>query len=348
MKVINVFLLSKKIVLLCLCIFLIDSLRAEPFPRLERKVVQEIIKWVNHNEFAKALQSSRELIEKKDPDHLEIYVLRSFVLMNYLNIYKTFVYRNEFLDVYQKGVRLANALLKIFPQNAYLHFYLGALHGYHSMLLVKEGNLIKALGKSKKIVTHLKKAIEYGPVYDAYYGLSQYHYYKSYFSRFFEWIPGVKNDRAISYAYLDTVKKKGIYMKYEAHLSWYTMKILDREIDDLELLLSVEKKKNPNNLFLYHKFFSLYEMEKAWEKLPGYCFDALRIYDKDLHSGHSAYLLVYYYLTVSLFHLRQFDYAKHALNRFEYHGKNLYDWNEDKEYLKKMKKYKKKLSSAQR
>lgn len=94
--------------------------------------------------------------------------------------YRNYEQGSIFFANMNKVVALAQTMIQKQPNNAWAYFYLGAGYGFMGLTSIKYGNWIKAFFDGMAGYKHMIKALELKPdLYDVYFGLGQFHYWRS-------------------------------------------------------------------------------------------------------------------------------------------------------------------------
>ena len=171
------------------------------------------------------------------------------------------------------------------------------------MFLIKENKILKALGLSFVVLKHMHKAIELGPLTDAYFALSQYHYYKYHFALKLKWLPSNKMDHDLGYQYLQNVIDNGFFMKQEAKMCYISMRIIDRDLEGLEEIINERIASYPANQFYLNKALEYHLLKSNWNKMLEYAYNIFALLEKEPLAGASSYLRINYYLVLGNYKL---------------------------------------------
>lgn len=147
-------------------------------PEMEKLLV-ETIRLIHHEEYPRSL-SNFERMKKELPDHPAGFFFYGATLEWISLDYKNFTFHDPFVENMSKAVELGKAYVSKEPKNPWAYFYTGAAYGFMGITMIKYGEWIKAFFDGMSGFKYLTKALEVKPdFYDAYYGVGQFHYWRS-------------------------------------------------------------------------------------------------------------------------------------------------------------------------
>jgi tetratricopeptide (TPR) repeat protein len=141
-----------------------------------------------------------------------------------------------------KAIDAAEQKKKKTNLTAYDYLYLGGAVGYRGIHKALTGNWMGAFVDGLKGKGYLEDALKLDPeLYDVYYGLGSYHFWKSLKSKIFWWLPFVADNRQMGIDMIKLSIEKGRYAAEDAKLAlvriWVENKEYDKafnQIDELE------------------------------------------------------------------------------------------------------------------
>lgn len=291
-----------------------------------------------YTDFDKAILTGKEMVSNY-PNSPEGYILLTFVYTTFMNNYKTKVYDDEFYDMYKASKDILELILESDPKNTKAKFFFGVITSYFGIMQLRNDHFFSALRYGLKGMSYLKDTIDLEkvkePMYDSYFGLSQFYYYRARFSKMFSWIPGVKDDVDRSYEFLELSKSNGFYMKSESVLSEFTMRISDNRVtDEMVDTLFTLRETHTNHIFLDNKMVDYYLLKQDYSNSLKYSFDVLDKINKEELSGFGAYLQIYYKIALSYYYLDDFHTSSVYLNNIKEKMLVYEDWYQNDYYLK--------------
>lgn len=202
--------------------------------------------------YSKAISILRDMQEKM-PDNPIGYFFHAAVLQTQMMDYEVYDKEAEFLSLVKKTIRLSRVRLKGDQTDPWVYFFLGGGYGYLAFYQGKQNKLIEAFHTSRGSVKALEKALDAdSTLYDLYFGLGTYKYYRSNLSRYFSWLPFTGDDRAEGIKMIKTAMEKSRYSRYSAMngLCWiYTEEKKFKE--GLQLVKQALRKFPESRIFLW-------------------------------------------------------------------------------------------------
>jgi len=156
-------------------------------------------------------------LQKQYPDSPAGYFFQAALLHTEMMDFEKYDRIEKFNMLIEKTIERAKKQLKSNPRNAWAHFYLGGALGYRAFYHGKQKRYFEALQHSRRSVEALKMAIRAdSTLYDAYFGIGTYLYYRSKLSRYLTWLPFVEDEREKGMQMIRTTIQKGRYARYSA------------------------------------------------------------------------------------------------------------------------------------
>ncbi|MFC1504686.1 tetratricopeptide repeat protein [Spirochaetota bacterium] len=311
----------------------------------DQKDLEKGILLIQNGHFDEASLSFKK-IRDSYPERPEGYMLLSLLYSICMNYYKTFHYTNEFYYNVTNAIDYAKEYGKKAPKDEkpYYYFYRGGAIGYRGIQKMREGDFFKSFFDGSKGVKIFKKVIKLNPdLTDAYYGLGQYHYYKSYYSRMFKWLPFVSDDKEIAFSYMNKVVQNGYFLKIESLLAYITLKIYEEDVEALKDLIMQYKNKFPGNIFLNYKLLDYYLLIEDHKSISTVADETITMLDTNPISGPAAYIRIYYQHALALYGLKEYDKAKTLIEKQQSYTDKIENCFKDKEFLDKGNKLLKKI-----
>lgn len=154
------------------------------------------------------------------------YFFHAAVLQSRMMDYEVYDQEKEFLDLITHTVDLSKSYLKKNRKDAWGYFFLGGGYAYLAFYQAKQKKWVEAFQNGRSSVRALESALRAdSTLYDAYFGLGTYKYYRSKFSRYFAWLPFVGDERAEGIQMIRTAIAKSRYSRYSAinSLGWIAL-----------------------------------------------------------------------------------------------------------------------------
>ena len=296
-----------------------------------------------------ALDYFQEL-EKDYPHHPLPYFFQIAVIEKIQVDYMTDYGEKEFQRLLKKGLQIAENFHKNNPSDPEGDFYLGGIIGYSGLHTFRTRNAFSVFMDVLSAIRHLKQAYALKPdLYDIYYGLGCYYYWKAVKAPFLYVFGGRQKDKKQGLDYLSLVSQKGIYGKSEARSALVRALVNEKLFDEALKIVDDDIAQYPCSVVrlrfrqeidaLLKNWLAVYEDSQRIEKL---------LSEKSF-TGTDAWIHLYYFKGLSALELGKTEEAefcyKTAVRLCCIHGTESSD-NEDrvgraKKTVKKLEKIKK-------
>ncbi len=182
------------------------------------------------------------------PDDPIGYFYVAATLQNVMDDYRNDSYTDEFNQYLNLAIKTAKARKKKGNLDAYDYLYLGGAIGFRGIHEALTGDWFDAFVDGLKGKGYLEKALKLDPqLYDVYYGLGSYHFWRSLKSRSFWWLPFIGDNRKKGIDMIMLAIQKGQYAKRDAELAlvriWVANKEYDKAFDQINKLRQIYHHK---------------------------------------------------------------------------------------------------------
>ena len=296
-----------------------------------------------------ALDYFQEL-ETDFPDHPLPLFFQIAIIEKIQVDYMTDYGEKEFLRLLKKGTQIAEEFHKVHPDEPEGHFYLGGIIGYSGLHTFRTKNAFSVFMDVLSAVRHIKKAYALNPdLWDIYYGLGCYYYWKAVKAPFLYVFGGRQKDKNQGLDYLRLVSEKGIYAKSEARSALVRALVNEKLFDEALRIVDEDITQYPRSVVrlrfrleinaLLNKWLEVYEDSQRIEKL---------LSEKSF-TGTDAWIHLYYFKGLSALELGKTEEAefcyKTAVRLCSIHGTessdNVHKVGKAKKTVKKLEKIKK-------
>ncbi len=221
---------------------------------MDSKEVEEIIMqgldYVHQDETFKAVDQFKKLIELFPDDPIGYFFL-SATIQTMMDDFRNYSYRDEFNKYMDLAIEKGEHREKRGNLTAYDCLYLGGAVGYRGIHKALTGDWFGAFVDGLKGKGYLEKALELDPeLYDVYYGLGTYHFWKSLKSKIFWWLPFVKDNRQMGIDMIKLAIEKGKYAAEDAKYALVRVYVENKEYDNAFAMIEELRKSHPNSPFL--------------------------------------------------------------------------------------------------
>lgn len=134
---------------------------------------------VDSNRHDEGLMIFREIVEDH-PDRPLGYFLMAATYQTIMRDYRTNCYEAVYDSLLDRAIVIGEEAVRADRRDALARFYLGGAYGYRGLYKVRTREWLGAFSDGLKGLTALERSLELDPtLYDAYYGLGLYHYWRS-------------------------------------------------------------------------------------------------------------------------------------------------------------------------
>ncbi|KPL01366.1 MAG: hypothetical protein AMJ91_00380 [candidate division Zixibacteria bacterium SM23_73_3] len=197
-----------------------------------------------------AVEEFKKLIEIFPEDPIGYFYV-SAALQTMMDDYRNYSYMNQFDKYMNLAIKTGEKRKKEGNLTAYDCLYLGGAIGFRGINKGLTGNWVGAFVDGLKGKGYLEKALKLDPeMYDVYYGLGTYHFWKSLKSKIFWWLPFVKDNRQMGIDMIKLSIEKGKYAKEDAKLALVRIWVENREYQNAFAMTDELRKTHPNKPFL--------------------------------------------------------------------------------------------------
>jgi len=169
---------------------------------------------------AEAICKKIQTIDKHNPIG---YLLLAATIQSKMMDYETDRWENAFHENIDKTIALCRHRLSQNRLDAWSHFCLGSAFCYKSFYLGKQHHLFQSLKFATRGIKELNQAVKLdSTMYDAYFAIGTYKYWKSRKIQFLTWLPFIKDERKTGIMMIQRTIEQGKFSKYAAlnGLSW--------------------------------------------------------------------------------------------------------------------------------
>jgi tetratricopeptide (TPR) repeat protein len=179
------------------------------------------------------------------------YFYVSATLQTMMDDYRNYTYVEEFNKYMDKAIRTAEQKKDKNNLTAYDYLYFGGAVGFRGIHKALTGNWVGAFVDGLKGKGYLEKALELDPeLYDVYYGLGSYHFWKSLKAKIFWWLPFVADNRQMGIDMIKLAIEKGKFATEDAKFALVRIWVENKEYDKAFAMIDELTKTHPNKPFL--------------------------------------------------------------------------------------------------
>jgi tetratricopeptide (TPR) repeat protein len=338
---------KKMILILSLLSLLLFSNQASSQVSMDSEEVDQIIfkglEYVHQDETFKAVDEFKKLIELFPNDPIGYFYV-SATLQTMMDDYRNYSYLDEFNKYMDLAIEKGEEREKRGNLTAYDCLYLGGAVGYRGINKALTGDWFGGFVDGLKGKGYLEKALELNPeLYDVYYGLGTYHFWKSLKSKIFWWLPFVKDNRQMGIDMIKLAIEKGKFAAEDAKYALVRIYVENKEHENAFAMIEKLMKSQPNKPFL------LWFLGRAQFETKMYA-KAINTYQILLNTliGSPYYhpegeVECRYYLALAYFENKNFEDSQEQIDAIVVFEKKFQENKNIKDFVKKAKELSKKI-----
>jgi len=312
--------LSMKIINFLTCFALIFFLSSEitSSSQINSEIDSIIFKgidFIHQDKFDSGIAEFKKVVTLY-PDEPVGYFFIAASLQTLIDDYRNEKYKADFEKYIDLSVEKGDKKVEQDPNSALDHFYLGGSLGYRGIYRSFHGNWWGAFRDGGKAHSHLKKAVELNPnLYDAYFGLGSYHYWRSVKSRLFWWLPFFGDERKKGIQEIMLAIQKGKYAKDEAAYSLLRIYLEEKDYPSVLKWSQEVKRINEDDPFrLWLTGFAFIGL-KNWTEAQKIFLDLLNVLKSSPYYDPAGEYECRYWLAYIYFNLENLQPAQEELNK---------------------------------
>lgn len=270
---------------------------------------------VYQTKYFDAIKICEQVIEKY-PDNPMGYLGQAAVYHIVTLNYRVSYFDTKFDSITTLTIKIGNEAIKKYQDDEHAYFVLGAAYGFRGLLRIRKGQWFGAFRDGIKGVSNLMKAHEMNKtLYDVYYGLGLYYYWKSAKAKFLTFLRLMKDEREKGIEYLKIATEKGRLSATEAVFALIEIYYYeDRYQEALEAALSLKDEfiNDPSWNYLTAKIFIKL---KQWEQAKFYFIALLKLLEAAPFTANSYLAECHFGIAECNFELNDFETAKTELRQ---------------------------------
>ena len=300
--------------------------------------------------FDRAIQICDSIIAEYPDNPLGYLGLSGVYHLLMLN-YRVSYYDHKFDSVTTLAIKVGEKVVKKHRNDAYAYFALGASYGFRGLNRIRKKQWLGAFHDGLRGISNIKKAHKLKKdLYDVYYALGLFYYWKSVKAKVLTALRLMKDEREKGIEYLKLVIEKGHLSRLEAKFALIEIYYYeDRYEEALAECKTLEEKfkEDPTWNYLMAKINGKLG---HWEESKKYFYRVLKLLDEFPLKSYSYYAECHYGIAKCLYELGDYDKAAQELKLADELSKK---WDKKKEIegplldfdlvLKRMKKLEKLL-----
>ena len=221
---------------------------------------------VHIENYDKALQIFRQFIDSHSR-HPMGYFLTAVVYHAMMRNYRFSAYETEFENYLDTAIKTGKSAVRVNRQDAMSYYCLGGAYGYRGLHHVRKRRWLRAFFDGMKGISNLKKALSKDPkLYDVYYGLGTYHYWRGAKSTIFRLIPIIRGDRERGINEIRIAINNGTHTRIEGRYALTAIYWEEKDYGKAESVNQVLFERFPENPSCLYMRARLLEQREKWKE----------------------------------------------------------------------------------
>jgi len=284
-------------------------------------LVDKAVVLVYQEKFDDAIKLCEDVI-KAYPDNPLGYLGQAGIYHILMLNYRVSLFDVKFDSVTTLAIEAAEKAVKRHDKDAKAYFVLGASYGFRGLNRIRKGKWFSAFRDGLRGISNIKKAHKLdSQLWDAYYALGLYYYWKSAKAKVLTFLRMMKDEREKGIEYLHIVAEKGRFSKDEAKFSLIEIYYYeDRYEEALEECDSLTDKFSNDPTWNYLMAKTLGKLNR-WDDAKPY-FNFLLNFLKDAPYKSNSFLAECFYGSAKCaFETKDLQTARNNLNLAFYYSK---------------------------
>jgi len=273
-------------------------------------------------QFDRAIHICDSVIAKYPDNPLGYLGLAGVYHLLMLN-YRVSYYDAKFDSVTSLAIKVGEKTIKKYHNDAYAYFVLGASYGFRGLNRIRKNEWLGAFHDGVKGISNIKKARRLNEnLYDTYYALGLFYYWKSVKAKFLTALRLMKDEREKGIEYLKIVVEKGHLAKLEAKFAlieiFYYEDRYEEALEMCQSLADTPFKDDPTWNYLMAKINGKLG---RWEEMRRYFLRVIELLDEFPLKSNSYYAECHYGLAKASFEMKDYDTADKEIKLAEEYSK---------------------------
>ncbi len=257
-----------------------------------------------------------------DPENPIGYFCKAFCYGFIMDEYRNLNFMDKFNEAADNAIKKSKILEEKENPTSEIFLWSGASLGIKAIRDAMMGNWWDAIWDGLKAGDKLERCLKIdSTLYDVYFGLGNYHYWKSVKSKVFWWLPFVGDERQKGINEIKISIEKGKFAEIPGKISLMRIYIEEKNYNEL-IKLADELLKEYNFLYpLWYKAFSNVQIGE-WQKAIILYNEILKKLNKKYFHGIEGEIECYYFIALCNYKIGKIEEAKKHLNKIlPYKGK---------------------------
>jgi len=277
-------------------------------------LIDKAIDLLYHQNYFKAIAICEEVIEKY-PDNPMGYLGQAAVYHIIMLNYRVSLFDDKFDSLTTLAIKTGEQAIKKYRDDENAYFVLGAAYGFRGLNRIRKGQWFGAFRDGVRGVSNLMKAHEMDKtLYDVYYGLGLYYYWKSAKAKVLTFLRLMKDEREKGIEYLNIAIEKGKFSSTEAVFALIEIYFYeDRYEHALEAALSLKDRFAADPTWNYLTAKILVKLSR-WEEARQHFNTLLNLLEASQFQANSYLAECHYGIAKCSYELGNHEIARNELH----------------------------------
>ena len=233
-------------------------------------LIDKAVALVHNEQYFEAINICEDII-KDNPENPMGYLGQAVIYHGIMRNYWINLYENEFDSLLSISISKGKAAIKKYKNDAECYFMYGAALGFRGLHRIRKGNWFGAFTDGINGYKNLKKAYNMNKeLYDAYYGLGLFYYWKSSKAKVLTFLRLMKDEREKGIEFIKIAIKKGRFASLEGQFALLEIYYYEGRFDEAYyecLTLKENFSNDPTWLYITAKVL---QNQEEWEPSQRY------------------------------------------------------------------------------
>jgi len=276
-------------------------------------LVDKALNLVYDQKYEEAIALCEQVI-RDYPENPLGYFGHAAVYHLYMMSYRVNIFDEKFDSLAALTIEIGDRTVLKNDKDPNAHFVLGAIYGFRGLNRIRKGQWFKAFLDGVKGVSNIKKAHSLDEsLWDTYFGLGLYYYWKSSKARVLTFLRMMKDEREKGIEFLKVASEKGRFTALESKISLVEIFYYeDRYEEALAECYSIQFRFRDDPTWNYITAKTLTKLGRYSEAKELFAH-LLQLLDKAEHQSNSYLGECYFSLAKCYFELKQYNQARELL-----------------------------------
>lgn len=278
------------------------------------KLIDEAIDYVYKEQYDRAIELCEDVIQKH-PENPMGYLGQAGIYHILMLNYRVSTFDPQFDSLTTLAIDVGNDAVKKHKKDATAYFVLGAAYGFRGLNRIRKKEWVGAFHDGFKGIINIKKAHKLDQdLYDTYYALGLFYYWKSVKAKVLTVLHMMKDEREKGINFLKIAAEKGRFTASESKFALVEIYFYEGRFKDaLDMCMSMGDKflQDPTWNYLMAKI--LIKLEQ-WQESVAYFKKILSMFENAPYKSYSYLSECHYGIAFCAFQQRNYQIAREELD----------------------------------